>query len=81
MTIENAEKSRCMLNERDALRSFLDVCSNYDSHMTAVVGSFHNNNQKVYIERKFELPRSLKNEIQDLVKMKINEIDLALEML
>ena len=81
MTIETAEKSRRMLNERDALRSFLDVCSNYDSHMTAVVGSFHNNNQKVYIERKFELPNSIKNEIQILVKMKINEIDSELEIL
>ena len=81
MTIEIAEKSRRILNERDALRSFLDVCGNYDSHMTAVVGSLHNHNQKVYIERKFELPNSIRNEIQDLVKMKLQEIDLELENL
>jgi len=81
MTLDTAKTSRKLLDERDELKDFLEVCSNYDSHMYAVVGSLHNNNRKVYVERKIEVSADLKNTIKEFATKKIEEIDTKLEAL
>lgn len=79
MTEEKISNILELVNERKELCEFLRIFKNYDAKIEAIASSSHNNNQKIYVEKRISIPTRIEMNIEDYVEERIDEINTILK--